>query len=1271
VQFGTADETYGKSEEYTEDTFARFADSEDPAIVSLRAAQASGSNKEVLKAIQRFRQSDRSTQSLAAFNCALSLFVQSKLFITSMEEIYSTYLQLVESGFTPNSTTYTYMIRALCYKDVHEQFRYRTVNRRRGVHEGDEYAQAVSMFNIAHGVQKDRIGLASYVAMLESCAIRGDVKQAALTMDKLVANGLRLPPGDMYHLIECLSNDSRSSAKESFEEMHVRIVKSCREVMSESEIAHANASFDIESGRSDPIRKARTHLWNTMIRAAMRHFDTPLALNLVEMMVNGTPLQKECLPAPMPNASTGTILINTLANRGDILAAYEWIERLVDLSKQSKDAGDASLVMPLPSFKEGIAKVFEKAASREISDSLQENPNLAVEHIDHALQSLPVIKKIFQSGVLSNLDEQHEVLISARRLIFFHLHLVEALQKLPDAHTDDIKHLQDSCMEFLPCILEGASFGLAPAGKSEQTITDAFANFVSLSHRLFDVLFEAERYADAAAVVSYSLAFNSLQAEEGALGNQVSNAKAARSRRAEQRMVKLVELAINSTERQHAQAFYCALGFCLPLVKAETGSAASADVVVEAYLHARKVIKPSEADMSIETWAALLGVFVDVTRADVSLPEDAPFTFAEDIMSLPTALRETLDLSAFLVALKKRYSATAVERLSQIGFDVPEVGSPDRQTTLSSLDASEFPETEATSEGESTTTITTEGLLEGYVPVNNLSKDISTLPDVQIVDEDHGLYCLKLVNAGAGRSRPDSSRNNLDHAYRAMTNAIDKEGRYPTVTQIAELIVLLGRARITERVHHLYLIACHVLGSLGGDPDWQSFSWQALENGMVCALAHAGDAKSASHHRHRLINAGFVPSADAYAALIAVIRDTTDDALIAEELYAESQRLGVVPHVYLYNTVISKMCRARKQERAMQLFNEMLEQGLRPTSVTYGSMINGFTRTGDIASAEQIFSTMENSKNLLVRAPPFNTMIQYFTYTRPDRQKALFYYDKLVQMRVSPTAFTFKLLLDIHGNIEPVDLSALERSFGELIADKNVHVESQHWSSIILAHGVKCGDLERSIAIFEAIPDHLSTKQAQKDYRRAGQIVRDAVTYEALLAVFYHHGRMDLMNQYLAQMSNEGIHLTAYIANTMMQALAGLHQIEQKDGPLPQVLLQDDSGLRQARALFDEMDDPPMGVAAAGNHPPNHRHHANDAGHTIVSDEGRQTTTTFRGVLREPSTFETMIRVELLYGNKEKALEIVDRMSARGYPPALIHKASMLANGMDVQMSST
>jgi pentatricopeptide repeat protein len=110
---------------------------------------------------------------------------------------------------------------------------------------------------------------------------------------------------------------------------------------------------------------------------------------------------------------------------------------------------------------------------------------------------------------------------------------------------------------------------------------------------------------------------------------------------------------------------------------------------------------------------------------------------------------------------------------------------------------------------------------------------------------------------------------------------------------------------------------------------------------MIIAQCHLSHLEQAGLHRHRLVERGMAPSADAYATMIASSKDTTDDAQVARELWTESQSLGVRPHLYLYNTVISKLSKARKADTALEMFGQMKERGVRPSSVTYGAVIVG------------------------------------------------------------------------------------------------------------------------------------------------------------------------------------------------------------------------------------------------------------------------------------------------------------------------------------------
>ena len=105
--------------------------------------------------------------------------------------------------------------------------------------------------------------------------------------------------------------------------------------------------------------------------------------------------------------------------------------------------------------------------------------------------------------------------------------------------------------------------------------------------------------------------------------------------------------------------------------------------------------------------------------------------------------------------------------------------------------------------------------------------------------------------------------------------------------------------------------------------------------------------------------------------MISSAKDTTDDASVARELWEESQNLGVVPTLFLYNTIISKLSRARKAEVALEFFKKMKAQGIRPSSVTYGAVINACCRVGDAESAATLFEEMQSIPNHKPRVPPY------------------------------------------------------------------------------------------------------------------------------------------------------------------------------------------------------------------------------------------------------------------------------------------------------------
>jgi pentatricopeptide repeat protein len=154
-----------------------------------------------------------------------------------------------------------------------------------------------------------------------------------------------------------------------------------------------------------------------------------------------------------------------------------------------------------------------------------------------------------------------------------------------------------------------------------------------------------------------------------------------------------------------------------------------------------------------------------------------------------------------------------------------------------------------------------------------------------------------------------------------------------------------------------------------------------------------------------------------------------------------------------------------------------------------------------------------------------------------------------------------QLLLDCYGTITPVDIKAMEKTFTELVKDKDVTVQGSHWAALINAHGCVSRDLDKAIEVFDAIEKHPSTLRSRTR-------LPDAVAFEALINVLVTLRRTDLIPTYLERLQRSGVHMTAYIANLLIRGYASAGDIE------------------QARVVFESLADPPVGVAAPHNHAP-------------------------------------------------------------------------------------
>ena len=428
--------------------------------------------------------------------------------------------------------------------------------------------------------------------------------------------------------------------------------------------------------------------------------------------------------------------------------------------------------------------------------------------------------------------------------------------------------------------------------------------------------------------------------------------------------------------------------------------------------------------------------------------------------------------------------------------------------------------------------------------------------------------------------------DNRQSPFAAIRQAVD-ESRAVTGNACLRAITYISRAGSRQDLFE----ATPLLETLIGRVSVSSGAQAVLYNTLIIAYNEVLDETSAQMYLEKVISLGYLPNAPAYASFVAKM-DTTkykDSASRAVELLNQARTLGVVPNEFLFNTVIAKLAKARRNDEALALFNEMKTLGCQPNGVTYGTVINSCCRVGLTDRAEALFRELEqlplSHQN---RIAPYNTLMQHFIQVHKDRAKAMFYWNKLSLMPIRPTAHSYRLLIESHGHLEPVDPAAAESVIGMMRANR-VPVESVHHAAMIHMYGIALKDLPSAVRYFNSLGGR-----------------HDDVSYQAMLEAHVQHGDIEGMKALLDRMSRSNVKPNAYITNLAIQGYSQSHDID------------------QARALFDSL---PSQAGAQG---------------------------------KEPSTYETMIRLYEQHNQHDRSAEILDMLRNQSYPEAIVHHAEAL-----------
>ncbi|KAF2733170.1 hypothetical protein EJ04DRAFT_277213 [Polyplosphaeria fusca] len=399
-------------------------------------------------------------------------------------------------------------------------------------------------------------------------------------------------------------------------------------------------------------------------------------------------------------------------------------------------------------------------------------------------------------------------------------------------------------------------------------------------------------------------------------------------------------------------------------------------------------------------------------------------------------------------------------------------------------------------------------------------------PYAATTDNKGSVAITELLEKTHGRS--SSHLNEALMKFRNMRRA----GRHPRFFTYAKLISAAAKEDRLNLAHDILNLAKQDVPLL---PQYRivRYGWVTILDAMVAASLTAGRRELAAQYHQDLLDMGAAPSANTFGLYITTLKESTktfDEASEAVKIFLRAKSEGVEPSSFLYNALIGKLGKARRIDDCLFYFSEMRNLGIRPTSVTYGTIVNALCRVSDEKFAEELFEEMESMPNYKPRPAPYHSMMQFFLTTKRDRSKVLNYYERMRSKRIEPTTHTYKLLIDTYATLEPVDMEAAETVLDQIRRSGAVP-EAVHYSSLIHAKGCVLHDMEGARKLFDSVlADHKTRPQA--------------CLYQALFEAMVANHQIADTEAILMDMQARGVEMTPYIANSLIHGWALTHNIE-------------------------------------------------------------------------------------------------------------------------------
>lgn len=435
---------------------------------------------------------------------------------------------------------------------------------------------------------------------------------------------------------------------------------------------------------------------------------------------------------------------------------------------------------------------------------------------------------------------------------------------------------------------------------------------------------------------------------------------------------------------------------------------------------------------------------------------------------------------------------------------------------------------------------------------------------------------------------------NSREAIRIFEDRIICRGLIPSPEVMRDVIALAGKHGDIQTALTLYNNSIYAFKDISDIQSKDDAIYMAT-NSILIGYAQTGEMEKAKVYYDRIKAMGHYPDSNGYASLLlGSAKCATDEATDALVIYEEAKRHHVKPTTFFYNVVISKLAKARKLDSALCLFDEMRLFKISANSITYGAIISASVRSGSEGQSRRLFGEMLSSPSYQPRVGPFNNMMQFYVRQHPDRERVLEYFQELRRRHIKPSPHSYKLLMEAYTHIAPYDMPMAHKLLSDMDRCDCLRPQATHYATLIYSYGILQRDVQSAERVFFEM--------------KRCKIHPDEAVYQAMIDTF---------------ISNDVLEKAEVV---YYQELQKDHQLQKSGSPYIENLFIRGYGeknqLDKAEKIFEAMSD----------------------------DKYQQK----HKVIREPSTFEAMIRAYLLNDKIDKAKVILDKMVKRDFPPKVI-----------------